>query len=210
MRAVIMCKAPVAGRVKTRLQPEYTPEAAARLHAAMAETVIRRARHVFGDVVVAADDPTHPFFAALAVAVVPQGEGSLGERMARLLVRLWNAEDGGMVFLGTDSPHMPDNRLQAAVDLAATHDVVFGPVEDGGYDLIALAGPLAGLFADIDWGTPAVLRQSLERAAALSLHVGMLELSFDVDSAADLRRAIEAGWPCPAGLADDSGLTSRR
>lgn len=202
MRVVIMCKAPVAGRVKTRLQPEYSTDDAARLHAAMAETVIRRACRLFDEVTVAADNPAHPFFAALGVPVLPQGEGDLGARMARLLMQLWRTECAGLIFLGTDSPHMPESRLRAAGDQLATHDVVFGPVEDGGYDLVALAGPYIELFAGIDWGTSDVLQQSLERAASLSLRVGLLSSSFDVDSADDLRRAIEAGWQTPAGLLD--------
>jgi len=194
MRLVVMCKAPVAGRVKTRLMPQYSAEAAADLHASMARTVVARARGLFEEVVVAADDPAHPFFDTLDVAVAWQGEGSLGERMAGLLLQASSEGAEHVMFVGTDSPHMPATRLAEAADLLASHDVVFGPVEDGGYDLVAVAGNYPQLFEGIDWGTSAVLRQSLLRAESLGLVVGLLALSFDVDSADDLKRAMASGW----------------
>jgi len=194
MRLIVMCKAPVAGRVKTRLRPQYSAAEAATLHAAMARTVVVRARHLFADVLVAADDPAHPFFAELGVPVLWQGEGSLGERMAGLLQQAMAGGVDQVMFVGTDSPHMPETRLTAATDLLARHDVVLGPVEDGGYDLIAMNGNYPQLFDDIDWGTPEVLRQSLQRAESMGLATGLLDVSFDVDSADDLRRAKLAGW----------------
>jgi len=198
MRLIVMCKAPVAGRVKTRLMPQYSAVEAADLHAAMARTVVARARRLFEDVLVAADDPAHPFFAGLEVPVVWQGEGSLGARMSGLLQRSMAEDVGPVMFVGTDSPHMTETRVLSAVDLLAKHDVVFGPVEDGGYDLVAVAGCYPQLFDDIDWGTPEVLRQSLQHANSMGLAAGLLDLSFDVDSAEDLRRAMVAGWK-PAG-----------
>ncbi len=52
----IMCKAPVAGRVKTRLLSSYSADEATGLYASMAETVIHRASRLFDDVCIAADD----------------------------------------------------------------------------------------------------------------------------------------------------------
>jgi uncharacterized protein len=147
MRVIVLCKAPVPGGVKTRLMPAYTAEQAADLHMAMARTVVRRAQALFADVRVAADDVHHPFFASLRLPVVAQGDGDLGRRLARLNALAFSESELPVCFLGTDSPHMHPSRLLQAAALIRKHDVVLGPVEDGGYDLIACRGLYPEVFA---------------------------------------------------------------
>ena len=156
IRVIIMCKAPVPGRVKTRLMSRYSADQAAALHAAMATTVINRAVRLFEDVVIAADDVSHPFFAGFGLPVLAQGEGDLGERMDRQLEMAFSSSAEAALLLGTDSPHMPDARLIAAVDKLKDVDVVLGPVEDGGYDLVAMSR-LLSVFSDIEWSSGLVL-----------------------------------------------------
>ncbi|HXH64082.1 MAG TPA: DUF2064 domain-containing protein, partial [Mariprofundaceae bacterium] len=117
VRVFILCKAPVPGRVKTRLSPAYTPLQAVRMHEAMARTVIARARSLFADVCIAADDTDHPFFADLNLPVVAQGPGELGERLIRLSIRAFAGDGAPLLFLGTDSPHMRVQRLEKAAEL---------------------------------------------------------------------------------------------
>ncbi|MDQ6995971.1 MAG: DUF2064 domain-containing protein, partial [Mariprofundus sp.] len=106
VRVIIMCKAPIAGRVKTRLMSHYSADEAAALHTAMAMTVIHRAKRLFEDVVIAADDVSHPFFATFALPVLAQGEGDLGERMDKQLATAFSNGASAALILGTDSPHM--------------------------------------------------------------------------------------------------------
>lgn len=189
-----MCKAPVAGRVKTRLMPRYTPAQAAVLHAAMATTVIRRAVGLFGDVIIAADDPAHPFFAAFDLPQVShQGEGDLGARMQRQVERAMADGAAGVMLLGTDSPHMPATRLLDAAAALQHFDLALGPVEDGGYDLIAMRS-FWPLFDGIEWSSEQVLAQTLAKAEALGLAVEKLSTGFDVDTPPDVMRAIACGW----------------
>lgn len=188
---MIMCKAPVAGAVKTRLMVKYSAEQAAQIHMAMAETVIRRAMRLFEDVRIAADDPGHGFFAQFGIPVVEQGQGSLGDRMARLLSGA--AENGSVLFLGTDSPHMSDARLLEAADALDGSDVVIGPVEDGGYDLIALQRDWP-VYEGVEWSTGEVLAQTLANCRKLRLKRWLLDISFDIDTPDDLARAEASGW----------------
>lgn len=194
IRAVILCKAPVPGNVKTRLFSEFSPEQAAGIHAAMARTTIRKVARVFPQACLAADDPEHPFFSAFDMKIIAQGEGDLGERLSRLLLRLFQRGCDGILFLGTDSPHMPESRLRQAREALRRMDLVIGPVEDGGYDLIGLKGMYPNLFEDIDWGSSRVLEQTLERAKTSDLKRLCLDIGFDVDDPADLERACQAGW----------------
>jgi len=202
----IMCKAPVAGCVKTRLFSHkvngearegalghYSAEQAAQLHAAMAETVIHRAARLFDDICIAADDPAHPFFSGFDLPLCAQGDGDLGQRMTRLMRRGFAAGADAVMFLGTDSPHMPDSRLLQAAKALQTHDVVIGPVEDGGYDLIAMTAP-QNIFDAITWSSEKVLEQTLSHIRRLGLSCLQLDTGFDIDHPEDLERAAQAGW----------------
>jgi len=193
MRVIIMCKAPVSGRVKTRLMSHYSADEAAVLHAAMATTVIKRAVRLFDDVVIAADDVSHPFFAGFGLTLLAQGEGDLGERMDKQLAAAFADGVDAALLLGTDSPHMPDSRLIEAANALKHADVVLGPVEDGGYDLVGM-NRLLSVFDDVLWSSGQVLLQTMTNIQCQSLSVQQLDTSFDVDFPEDVERAKKSGW----------------
>jgi len=193
LRVIVMCKAPVPGAVKTRLMPRYSAEQAAELHVAMATTVIERAKCLFNDVVIAADDPSHDFFIGFGLPVTVQGGGDLGDRMNRQIRSAFADDVRAVLLLGTDSPHMPESRLTAAVHALEHADVVLGPVEDGGYDLVAMNRSLS-IFADVIWSSDQVLCKTIENIQYQYLTVEQLEVGFDVDFPDDIERARQAGW----------------
>jgi len=195
LHVIIMCKAPRPGRVKTRLFPHYSADEAAEIHQWMAETVIRRACGMFSNVSIATDDTGHPFFKQFDRPLIGQGEGDLGARMARLMAQAFAKRAQAILFLGTDSPHMPELRLRKAVTLLTEYDVVIGPVEDGGYDLIAMNGAHAELFSGITWSSEQVLQESLQRAEASALRLVLLDTSFDLDTPESLERAAPVWSP---------------
>lgn len=191
---IIMCKAPVEGKVKTRLMAKYTAAQAMAWHQAMATTVIERAKRLFQHVWLAVDDTAHPFFKTFGLPLYAQGEGDLGERMAHLLKQASQHGYKKILFLGTDSPHMPDKRLLQVTSALNEYDVVLGAVEDGGYDLIAMNGAYPVLFSDIAWSSEHVLKQTLAIIQKQQLNCLVLEESFDVDTPEMLERAKHAGW----------------
>jgi len=193
VRIIIMCKAPVAGRVKTRLMSRYSADETVALHKAMAMTVIKRAMRLFDDVVIAADDMAHPFFAGFGLNITAQGAGDLGERMDRQLAMAFADGATAVILLGTDSPHMPDARLIAAADALKHVDVVLGPVEDGGYDLVGM-NRLLSVFDGVSWSSGQVLEQTLTNIHQQGLAAQQLDTSFDVDFPDDVDRARKAGW----------------
>ena len=193
VRIIIMCKAPVAGGVKTRLMSSYSAEQAAELHMAMATTVIERAKRLFDDVVIAADNCRHPFFRNFDLPLRSQGEGDLGQRMQKQILDAFVEGVSGVVLLGTDSPHMDDERLLEAAEGLHTNDIVLGPVEDGGYDLLAIAKPWP-LFEGVVWSSGQVLEQTLHNIHQQGLSESLMPVSFDVDHPEDIDRAIQLGW----------------
>jgi len=200
-------KAPLAGRVKTRLTPPLTPDEAASIARASLEDTLRRfpprvpaAWTLFldGD----ADAAIEAQAAATGVRLLPQGGGDLGERLARAFALLRAEGAARVVAVGTDSPTLDPALVLGGLAALANADVAIGPADDGGYYLIA-AGPrvdVATFFRAIPWSTAAVARVTGERAAALGLTVALLPEWYDLDDAAALRRAAvdPALAECPA------------
>jgi hypothetical protein len=94
-----------------------------------------------------------------------------------------------VVIVGTDSPWMGRARIERALQLLDTADVVLGPSEDGGYYLVATRRMVSKLFSQIRWGTAAVLPQTLRELRATRTSFRLLQRDFDLDRPQDLRRA---------------------
>ena len=138
------------------------------------------------------------FFHALApdFALVAQRGDDLGARLAHAFEDLLADGAPWAIVIGSDVPTLPSAVLAAAVERVAGADLVLGPSEDGGYYLIGLREPRAALFADMAWSTEVVFEETMRRARALGLAIGLLPAWFDVDTAADLER-LEASLAAP-------------
>jgi glycosyltransferase A (GT-A) superfamily protein (DUF2064 family) len=122
--------------------------------------------------------------------LIAQEGRDLGERQRHLLERILELGHDAAVVIGTDSPTLPRECLDEAIDLVMTPgvDLVLGPSEDGGYYLIGLRAPCPALFEDTPWGTAGVFARTFERARRLGLRVACLATWFDVDTGSDLER----------------------
>jgi glycosyltransferase A (GT-A) superfamily protein (DUF2064 family) len=215
----VMAKAPRPGRVKTRLQPALTPEAAMALSSAFLRDITENIRLAARE---AAIDPW--------VAYAPAGLEMLFHGMLASGTRLVLADGEiatpdavqgfGRSLLNADSPTLPTAVLvRAAQALAAPGDrVVLGPAEDGGYYLIGMKAEHAGLFADVTWSTDTVAAQTRERIATLGLELVELETWYDVDDNAALQRLLGElsgsdpgayGAPATAACLRQLGLAER-
>lgn len=204
---IIMAKAPEPGRVKTRLTPALTPDQTAALQAALTEDAVaisvttaslmaspcaaapaRRLR------VRLACAPTadHPFFQQLAarrgVDLLEQGEGDLGERLARLQRRSFELGALAVVFIGVDAPAVTGACLPEALARLDTASAVLGPAEDGGYTLLGSIRPTPSLFVDMPWGTSQVLELTRRRLREAEIDWAELKPGWDLDRPADLMR----------------------
>jgi rSAM/selenodomain-associated transferase 1 len=120
------------------------------------------------------------------VAVETQQGNDLGERLSQALHQKWNEGFRKLVFIGTDSPGLQIEDLQAAFHALDQNDVVLGPVTDGGYYLIGFSALLPVLFSGIAWGTSDVFRQTVQQMELHSLRWQRLRESFDLDTYEDL------------------------
>lgn len=187
---LVFAKAPRPGQVKTRLAESVGPERAAFLYRRMGRAVIDQIADESANLVVCYDPPdgedeVRRWLGPAPSAFVSQGEGNLGDRMARMFAfGLRTAEH--VVLVGTDTPTLSAGAIRRASHALDTADLVLGPAEDGGYYLIALKAPQPTLFRGIAWSTDEVLTKTVANAEEIGLRVTFLEVEVDVDTVADL------------------------
>lgn len=179
------------GFAKTRLIAALGPEGAAALQARLTErALVTSIAARIGPVTLwCAPDHTHPAFQDLAarhdVKLACQPDGDLG---ARMLAALTETARPALV-IGTDCPALtPGHLREAAQVLHGDRDVVFIPVEDGGYALIGTRQPFPALFHGMTWSTPSVMAETRDRLTDNGLTWRELEMLWDVDRPEDLDR----------------------
>jgi rSAM/selenodomain-associated transferase 1 len=193
-RLLVFAKAPVPGRVKTRLAGTLGVQGAATLYKQLLRrtlTIARSARLCPVELW-CAPDARHGFFPACrrdyGVRLRRQCDGDLGRRMNHALNRIL-ASHPYAVLMGGDCVSLGAAELrQAFACLAAGTDAVLGPAADGGYLLVGLRRPGPSLFQSIAWSTPAVLETTRRRLRRAGLVWAELPAGWDVDTPADLRR----------------------
>lgn len=208
-----MAKAPRPGAVKTRLCPPLLAAEAAALYRCFLLDKIAAVQALSGvrPVVAYTPDEARAEFAALApdFTLVPQRGPDLGARLHATLAGLLAAGYPGAIAVDSDTPTLPREFLQQAVDCLTRPgpDVVLGPTEDGGYYLIGVRAAHRALFEGVPWSTSAVLEVTLRQAAAAGLRTICTPAWFDVDTPDDLQRLQKEldGDPCAAA----GGLTGR-
>ncbi|MDI6104878.1 TIGR04282 family arsenosugar biosynthesis glycosyltransferase [Actinoplanes sp. NEAU-A12] len=210
-----MAKAPIPGRVKTRLCPPCTPAQAARIAAAaLADTLdtITTAAAGARILVVDGDYPAPPGWAAL-----PQRGGPLGERLANAFADA-RTPGAAAVLVGMDTPQLTAGHLDEALGLLGTAggpDAALGPADDGGWWALGLRDSgHAELLRAIPTSTATTGRQTLTALSRRGLRVHLLPRLRDVDTVADARavaamcpadsrfaRAVAADVPSPEAVA---------
>lgn len=196
---VVFARAPVPGRVKTRLL--LRPDEAARIYSAFVADVLdkgvaagfsTRRLYIDGDL----DDVTlRELATSRGYERRAQSSGDLGERLhAAITAELADGAEH-VVVIGSDSPTLPVAYLEKARTLLTQKDplveVVLGPASDGGYYLIGLRRAHRELFFEgIPWSTAGVLPTTLQRLVQLGergVRSMLLPFFYDCDTPDDLQ-----------------------
>lgn len=185
---VVMVKEPRPGRVKTRLGRDIGMVPAAWWFRHQTRALIRRLRDPRWDVVLAVSPDRDGLLSRVWPAHLPrlpQGEGDLGDRMARVL-RGRDARD--MCIIGADIPGVQKHHIARAFRALGAADAVFGPAHDGGYWLIGLKAskPLPPqIFANVRWSTKHARADTV--ATLPDMRIAYVDSLRDVDRVQDLR-----------------------
>jgi len=185
----VFAKAPLAGRVKTRIAVAIGAEEAARRYREMVSVLLQRlleaASRLSSDIEIHTDTPTDAWIGHTVTARL-QVSGDLGDRMLHALQSGLAAGRPQMLILGGDVPTVPISHLQTLLD--AQTDVALGPAEDGGYYAIACRRTHPDMFAGVEWSTSAACRQTAAACRQAGLSVSFGPEWFDIDEPSDLAR----------------------
>lgn len=190
---VLFAKYPIPGYAKTRLIPALGAGGAARVHRHLTERTVATLIASGGPVEIRyAGAGAGDFRAWLGggVTLIEQVDGGLTERLIDA------ARTGPHIFFGADTPDLTIDIVQSAIAALASHDVVVGPAEDGGYYLIGMAQARPELLLDMPWSTSQVFPETMRRCHDARLSVATLPPLSDCDTPQDLAR-----WPELALLA---------
>jgi hypothetical protein len=187
---LVIAKAPVPGRVKTRLCPPCSPRHAARVAgAALEDTLAAAAAAAVERRVLVLDGTPGPWLPA-GWEVLPQRGAGLAERLAAAF-----ADAGAPALLiGMDTPQVTPALLERGLATLKTHDAVLGSASDGGYWAIGLRRAAAAVFAGVPMSAPDTCARQQARLDALGLTTASLPPLRDVDTIADAR-AVAAAVP---------------
>lgn len=191
IRIVIMAKAPVAGFAKTRLMPALGAEGAAQLAKKMLHHTLATAlASKLGSVeICATPDPADSVWQNLDlpsnVIWSAQGEGDLGQRMARAAARTTRHGEA-ILLIGTDCPAIDVFTLHEAAQALQDYDASLLPTYDGGYALLGLKKFNATPFDNMRWSTSTVAQETLKRMQQLGWKTKVLPTLHDIDETADL------------------------
>ena len=183
---IVFARAPRLGTLKRRLAAGIGDRAALRFHTATLRRLLRRlradprVRTVLAHTPDAARFPPDPAWRGLPR--IPQGRGDLGARMHRAFARFPHTR---VALVGCDIPALDASDLAACFRALGRADAAFGPAEDGGYWLVAMARRRpARPFAGVRWSTPHAFADTLRNFAGRP--TATLRTLRDVDTAADL------------------------
>lgn len=190
---VLFAKAPVAGLVKTRLQPFITPENSARLQEALLKDSMFKMSKI---------DNTEKFvffgpeeeknmiekiIANLPFKLCSQYGMDLGEKMENSFRDLFKKGFLRIIIIGVDSPTLPVEYIARAFDELNKADLVLGPSTDGGYYLIGMKEKVSSVFTSVEWGSENVLLQTEKLIKKHGIKLSLLPVHYDVDTKENLR-----------------------
>lgn len=199
-RVLVVAKAPVAGRVKTRLGAEIGMATAAEVAAAALLDTLAACREGFGPDrcllslsgdfadAVRGDELTR---AVEGWSVARQRGSTFAERLANAHTDL--PPGGPVVQIGMDTPHVTPALLHRAVDDLDQHDAVLGPADDGGWWALVLRVPsAASALHDVPMSTSTTYVDTRDALIARGLRVGATASLCDVDTVADAEAVADA------------------
>lgn len=195
---LIMARTPRRGEVRRALEPVIGQDGCVALQTALVTQALEWARNTRPRAIHVAHDPPDaaPELRSLIgddVVMFPQNGDGISGRVADAVGRVFTRGPGPLVVVWPDLPLLRASHAEAALgDLAAGCDVVFGPVFDGGFYLIAVSRPIPNLFAlpEHVWRSADAMTMGLTAARDAGLEVGILRAERALHRPADVRAAL--------------------
>jgi uncharacterized protein len=187
---IIMAKVPIAGTVKTRLQPFFTPNESAELATAFLQDTVNKAKSFTTNVILAYSPNDGECrlqeLIGYDVPMIPQISDGLGERIVSAFESVFIQDFDCVLMIGTDSPSIPTSLLKTAFKSLENYDSVIGETLDGGFYLVGLKRIVPAIFDRVEWSSQKTFSQTIRNINKLSLSVFQLPILYDVDTPEDV------------------------
>ena len=133
---------------------------------------------------------------------VTQGDGGLGQRLARVYQSLYQ-QFGRVVIIGADAPQLSVLEIsRLCLRLQRDVDFVLGPARDGGFYLLAGSQPIeASVFTSVGYSQQTTYAELLAQLNRMG-RVEQLSMKTDIDDRGDLKPLYQE----LKRLAQDQGL----
>ncbi len=183
---IVIAKAPVPGRVKTRLSPPFTAtESAALAEAALTDTLESVLSAASGQPILALDGAPGGWLPP-GFAVIPQVKGGLDVKIAAAFAAAARHAHGPALLIGMDTPQVGSALLQPWWQDA---DALIGLACDGGFWAVGFREPDPDLVGQAVGGVPMSRPDTgsvqLARLRSLGMRTRLLPMFRDIDTAAD-------------------------
>lgn len=198
---IFFMKAPVLGRVKTRLAEGIGNDNATILYRLMCTHLLNLSVPQNTDVIVAYDDEERTSLPTYleGKSLFYQSGNDLGERMKNAFESVFEKGYACAILVGSDIPDVDECILEEAFAHLLTHDAMLSPTEDGGYYLIGFHAHTfcKEAFEGIRYSQSDVYANTLLKLSPLRVAKG--EILRDIDTLEDLRAFTCKEHPTPLG-----------
>lgn len=192
---ILMSRAPIPGKTKTRLESHLTGEECAELHRAFLKDInyklLNLQRSLSGIDLYLSYTPAaeSKIFSGLIddkfIRILQRGQ-DLGEKMYNALADAQQKSKLPVIITGSDLPFLDIPIFAEALAGLKAADLVIGPSDDGGYYLIGMKNPAKFIFDFKQWGTESVLENTIREAGKHNLKIHFLPELSDIDTFKEL------------------------
>lgn len=185
---ITFLRAPVAGRVKTRLAATVGDARALDIYRRLLMHTLKTCAFLecekeawYADAV-----PEEELAEVFGFTALTQQGEDLGERMAHAIGSAFQHGRSPVVIIGTDCPGISEKLLHDAFSALKQNDAVIGPARDGGYWLLGMNRMIPDLFKGKKWSSSSVRADTIADLERLGLSFALLPELIDVDNEQDL------------------------
>jgi rSAM/selenodomain-associated transferase 1 len=186
IQLVLLAKAPVAGRVKTRLSPPLTPQQAADVARASILDSLETVAQVGVRRRVVVLEGSSEGLVPTGFDVLPQRGEGLDERLAAAFADTWSALPVATLLIGMDTPQVTPELLVSAAEVLASGRPVLGHADDGGWWAIGLPAPDDDVFLGVPMSADDTGLRQEDRMRTRGLAPVLLPAQRDIDDIDDL------------------------
>ena len=185
---IVFAKNPELGKCKTRLAASIGDENALAVYKALIQYTAQVLSKLKEDCVVFYSEgiQTNDLWEDANFQKQVQSQGHLGKKMQAAFE--WGFHKGykQVCIVGSDLFELEVSDIHDAFQALETHDLVFGPAEDGGYYLMGMSALHSEAFKDKAWSTELVLKETLKDLKSNSFQ--LLKEKNDIDTVDDLKK----------------------